>query len=1016
MIKGAVSRPIFTAVVFVILLIIGGVSFKNLPVDIYPDIELPQISVLTLYPGASSENVEKLITKPLEDVLGNIQNLKEINSTSMENVSVVTLTFEYGTDLTEAVNDVRDAIDLAAFALPRDAEKPRILKFSASMMPLVIASVRKLNPGVNLKKMIDDKISPRLSRIDGVGGVDAWGGIRDIQVRVKVDRVKMENLGISLQQVVGALMANNMDVPLGSVSALRKEIPVRVPAEFKSLQDIENTIVGFKGRDLIYLKDIAEVGFEPEERINYQRLNGYPSAVFAVTKRSGANTVAVARKVKEEIKRLNSELKEIEVKVFIDNSKFIVSSISNLSRTIGFAILLVILVTFLMLNNFRASVIVATVIPVSLVVAFIFLFYSGGSLNIISLSAIAITIGMVVDNAIVVLENIFHHRERGESRREASIFGTQEVIQAIIASTITTIVIFLPLFLVKGLVGVLFRQLAVTVPLILATSLFTSMTLTPMLSSKFLKMTDKESKIEKWFRNLENGYKRLLKFSLRRKKLVLTLFLLLFVVGILLFRFIDTEFMPAGDTGYIRGEIELPLGTPLDVTNQMVGRIEGIIKSFPEVELYTARAGKSSSGFGAILGRMESSAYGSFSIFLKPKSKRKRTTEEVVNALIDTVKKLPGIKRVNFDVSGFTGPMGMEAPIKVSIFGHNISKLDSLAHFYSDRFEEIKGVLNTDISLKRGNPEIWFVPDREKLSNLGLTIADISSTLRSGIYGVEAGKLRREGEEFEIFVSLDDSSRKDPGLLQSLLVQTRDGRKIPIGTLGKVEYRYGAFSIQRSGGERVVYINLKLKGASPQKVVKKVKDVFEEYKLPAGMGYKIEGTIKDQAETFSTMFFAIVLGMVLVFLVMAAQFESFLDPFIIMFSIPFAITGVSLIFFFTGATLSLMGMVGMLMLIGIVVNNAIVLVDYTNLLRLRGREVHEAVVEGAARRLRPVLMTALTTIFGLLPLAIGRGEGSEMWAPLGISVIGGLVVSTFVTLILVPVLYSVFESRIRRRA
>ncbi len=1016
MIKGSVKRPILTTVIFVILIIIGAVSLKSLPIDLYPNIEMPMISILTTYPGASAEDVEKQISKPLEDFLGSISNMKKITSTSQENLSVVTLEFDYGTDLTEATNDVRDALDFAKMTLPADADQPRLLKFSSSMMPIILGSIKAENPGVDLRKVMDEKISKMIGRVDGVGAVSLWGGIREMQVKIKIDKTKIENLDVSLQQIMGIVRANNFDIPAGNVRKGEKEFSVRVPGEFNSIDQIENLIVGFSGKSPIYLKDIADVTFEPAERINYVRLNGKPSPIFMVTKQSGANSIKVANGVVEEIKKINKEIPGVQLNVLVNNAESIVSSIRNLSMTILFAIILVIIVTLFLLNNLRASLIVASVIPVSLIVAFIFLFFSGGSLNIISLSAIAITIGMVVDNAIVVLENTFHHREKGESREEASIFGTQEVIQAITASTITTIVIFLPLFLVRGLVGILFKQLAATVPIILATSLFTSMTLAPMLSSKFLKIKREKNWNKRMFAAIERWYKNVLSGAILHKTWTLTVALIFFIIGLGLFKFVGTEFIPTGDIGFIEGDISMPLGTPLEETNRVMKRIEEIVKEkVPEAESYSSRVGRSSSGMGAIFGNAESPSSGRITIRLVPKKRRKRTSQDIAFLLQKEVEKIPGIQNLRFAASGGMNPMGMGSPIQISIFGDNLDETDQVAKELKDSLRNIRGISTVDISFQKGSPEMWVQLDRDKLNYYGLSVAQIGGVLRTGLQGSKIGNFRRGSDEYDIYISLNEPYKEDFRTLHNLLIQTSSGKKIPLGAVATIKQEYGPFTIEREENERVIYVNADIYGRSLGQITRDIKNLLKHITLPDGVHIKLGGQVENQAETFSTLFLAIILGIILVYLVMAAQFESFLDPFIIMFSVPFAIIGVSLAFYITGVTMSLMGMIGILMLIGIVVNNAIVLIDYVNILRMRGIGFHKAVIEGSARRLRPVLMTALTTIFGLLPLAISRGEGSEMWSPLGISVIGGLIVSTFVTLIIIPVIYSIFESGKKKR-
>ncbi len=1015
MIKGAVNRPVLTSVIFIIIILLGLIGLKSLPVEMYPNIEMPMLSVLTSYPGASAEDVETQITKVLENQLSGISNLKHITSISQENLSVVMLEFDYGTDLTEAANDTRDALDFARVLLPEDAEKPHLIKFKSSMMPVLILSARALNPGIDLTKIVENKVIKRLNRVKGVGGVSLWGGGTDMQVRVLVDQTKIDVLGIPFNQIIGALRANNMNIPVGEVYRGKKDLIARIPGKFTSLQEIREIPVGFiKGRR-IKLEDIAKVEFEPADRINYVRVNGKPGVMMGLYKKSGANTVEIAKLARKEIQEINRDYPGVDIKVVIDASEFITSSIKNLSLTILFAIILVILVTLIMLNNLRASLIIATVIPVSLIVAFVYLFFSKGSINIISLSALAITIGMVVDNAIVVIENIFHHREIGETDKESAIFGTQEVIQAITASTITTIVIFLPLLLVKGMVGVMFRQLAITVPIVLLTSLLVAVSLAPMLASKFLKIRKRTGWNERFFSALERWYRNVLTASINHRGRIIISAIIVFIIGIGLFKFINTEFFPEGDTGDIRGTIEMPLGTSLDATNQVVKRVEDLIrKEVPEATVVLSRTGRSRMGIGVLIGKTETSSAGTISIHLVKKSKRKRTTQEIAEKIQEEVNKIAGIKFSKFSVSSGMNPFEGEAPVNVELYGDNFQQTDSIAQIIKDKLKGIKGITSVEISRATGRPELWCEIDRGRLAYYGLSVAYVGQILRTAVYGSKTGKMDIKGDERTIFLSLDEPYRKDYRTLQNMLISTPAGKKIPLGNIISLKEHYGPFSIERKENERVVYIKAGIYGRPLGAVVKDVNASLGNMRLPAGVHTSYGGQITEQKESFQTLLLSVIIGIILVFLVMSAQFESFLDPFIIMFSVPFAVVGVSLAFYLTMKPLSLMGMVGIVMLVGIVVNNAIVMIDYINILRKRGRGLKEAVVEGATRRLRPVLMTTLTTIFGLLPLAISKGSGAEMWSPLGISVIGGLSISTFVTLILVPTLYTSFWKRRRR--
>jgi len=1022
-IKLAVKRPVFTVVVFAILLLAGFLSLTSLPLDLYPDITLPSISLITFYPGASTEEVEAQVVDPLEEAVSTIPDIKGIQSISQENVGAVIIEFEWGKNLDAATNDVRDKIDLAKMDFPEGVEEPMLWKFDVTMIPIVIIGAVSDDPTVDLKKVVEDRIAERLRKIEGVAAVPIWGGGKIRQVNIDVSKTKLDGYSLNLGQILNVLQSENVNVPAGSMELGKYKYLVRVPGEFADVKQIAEIPIATRMGSILRLRDVATVEDGYADQNNFVRIKGKDGVFFAINKRSGGNTVAVAQKVQAELERIEEDIPGVDLVVIRDLSDFISRSVSNLTRTILIAGALVIFITLVLLGNLSASLIIAVTIPVSLIVAFIFLYIRGASINIVSLSALAVAMGLVVDNAIVVLENIFHHRQKRETSFESSIFGASEVGQAILASTLTTVAIFVPLLLVRGFVSVLFSQFAFAVPIVLFASLFSATTLTPMLASRFLRMKARSNKSslsslgDRLFSMLESVYASLLKWALTHKWVPVVVAIVLFVIGLAGLGAVEKEFFPTTDEGFFEADIQLPLGTNLAITDSVISVIEKLVSErVPEAKVMLADGGESESGFGLIEGASESSSSGNLTVLLVDREKRKRTSEEIAFALTDEVKKFPGLRRGYFSTAGGGGPqMGSQRDLSVEIYGYDIETTDRLAEEIRARLELLPGLIGITVSRESSKPELWVKIDRERAHSYGLSLAQAAGYLRIALLGVEATTLRMAGDEIPVVVRLDKESRQYLHLFDTFLVPTPTGEFIPLGNIAEVATQPGPLSIEHEDKERVVKVEADLRGRPLGAAIKDVTRSLSETSIPRDVRVEIGGTAEQFQESFQTLFLALIVGIVLVYAVMAAQFESFLDPFIIMFAIPFAVTGVFLAFLITRRPLSIMGYVGLIMLTGIVVNNAIVLVDYTNILRRRGKNLMEAILDAGRRRLRPVLMTTFTTVFGLLPLAISRAEGAELWSPLGISVIGGLLFSTMVTLILVPVLYSIFERKAKKR-
>ncbi len=1009
---------------FIAILIFGVLCLTRLKLDMLPKITPPVISVITFYPGANASDVESNVTKYLEDELTTVNNLDEITSISKDNLSVVNCTFKWGTNLDTASNDVRDKVDLAKPKLPDDVEKSLIFKFSSSSFPIVIATVTATESYSQLYQITDKMIADPLKRVPGVGTVILRAGL-ERQINVFLHEDKLEAYHISVQRLKKILKAENINLPAGNLKTGRFDYNLRIMGRFKDPRELNNLVIGEHKGHILYLRDIATIRDSFKEQIEKAWGNGRPGMVLMIQKQSEANTVEVVDAVMAKLKKIERRIPhDVRIKIIIDSARDIKNSIRDLSKTVYFGGLLVIVVTLLFLRRFRSSLIIALTIPFSLIIAFIFLYIFGYTINIISIMSLSIAIGMVVDNAIVVLENIMRHLEEGESPRFASVFGASEVGLAISASTLTTVVVFVPLIFVKGISGIIFHQLAVVVTVTLLASLFTSLTLTPMLGAAWLgKQKTKKKNVfsflyslgEKILTFFENTYNKLLSFSLAHRWLIIVIGVLIFGFSLTLLRSTGSEFIPSMDSGDMEVNFRLKEGTRLEETEKVAKQIMHIFKTeIPEMDNYYAIVGQSREGVATALGFEEGSYVGRVGAKLVPKSQRKRSVKEVANAVRKDIEKIPGIKYLAIQVVSpveklFFG--GGRKPISLEVLGSDSKAIVRVAHQLKAMIEKIPGAVDVTTSERGTRPEIWIHLDRQKAAILGLNMALVADTVRTAFYGNDPTKFRDAGDDYDIFVRLDRNDRRTLSDIFNLTVYAATGKPIKLKNVARISERYGPIQIDRKNRQRIVTVDADTYGRSMGEVMRDIREKMNNLPLPPGIEIREGSDVKEQRKSFRDLRNLFLLGLILVFMVMAAQFESFRDPFVIMFAVPFALVGVIWAFFLTHTTLNLMSFIGIIMLIGIVVNNAIVLVDYTNILRKRGIPLFEAVKLAGTRRLRPVLMTTFTTIFGMLPMALSRGEGSEAWNPMGITVIGGLTVSTFVTLLIVPVLYTFFTRK-----
>lgn len=1035
----SVRRPVSITMLFLGIFALGLLSLKFLPIDLMPRVSLPAMAIVTIYPGASPEDVETLVTEVIEDYVATVPNLKEIESRSVENISVVNLRFNWGTDMGEAANDVRSRLDMAKRWLPEDIEPPALYKFDMDMWPILFYGVSANESYPRLRKLLEDKIINPLKRLPGVALVMIIGG-PEREIHVNVDKEKMESLGISLNQVIKAIQMENLTIPTGHIKFGMRDYTLRTPGEFRNLKEIEDLIVSFKFKDPlsaltfrdgavpVRLKEIASVEDSFKEKETVVRVNGKPGLIMFIQKQSGANTVEVADRVRKEMEKLQKRLpSDVELHLTVDASDFIRRSIENLRDAVLIGGILVIFVVFLFLREIKGSFIIGLSIPFSLIVAFIFLFLSGSSINMFSLFSLAIAIGMVVDDAIVIYENISRHHQSGASPENSAVEGASEVGLAVMASTFTIIAVFLPIIFIKGITGILFKELGLIVCVTILTSLLVSLTLTPMLASKLLKIKGgvpgfEKAYIfsEKVYNSIESLYERIVTIAIKKPGLVITTGSAIFVLSLFSARFIGTEFFPEEDQGQFNGSIELPTGTRVELTDRIMKEIEEVIKrEVPELKSIITRSGPTETGWGTLTGRREDTYTGMMMIRLIDKEKRKRTAKEIAHFLERKVREnVPGPVKVEFStqdpMAGVV--MGGLKAIAIEVYGDDLYQLKEAAEKIYEMVKRVPGTQAVSMSYEEAKPEKWVILDRNASMSFGLPFGFLATELRAGFEGIAASKFREKGEDYDIVVKLSREFRDEINDVRNfpLISPYGSSRSTRLLNVADIKDRVGPLEIRRKAQSRMIRVEADVFQRPLGDVVNDIRKRLSSVTIPEGVDVSFAGQIEEQREAFSALGLAFILAVFLVYAILAAQYESFLDPFIIMFAVPFAVTGVFLGLLITGHTLNIISIVGMVVLVGIVVKNSIVLVDYMNLLLRRGYKLEDAIRTGTKRRLRPVLMTAFTTMFGMVPLVLMKKEGAEAWRPLGIAVISGLFVSTLITLVFVPALYQVLKRKILR--
>ncbi len=1025
--ESAVRKPISTVLLFVGVIVFGLFSLMNLAVDQYPEIEIPQISVITMYPGANAADIETNITRVLEDNLNTVNNLKKLTSKSQDNVSMITVEFEYGSDLNEGANEIRDVVSRVQSMLPDDVDYPTIFKFSTSMIPVMMLAVTAEESYPALNKILDDKLVNVLNRVDGVGAVSVVGA-PEREIQINVDPTKLDAYGLSVEQLGQIIAAENVNIPSGTIDIGNNTYNIKADGEFKLSDELRKVVVSNLGGRTVMLTDVAEIRDTLEKATMDERVNGKRGVRVIFQKQSGSNTVDIVHQIQSRLPEIQRSLpKDVKMELIYEASQEITDAIGSLSETVMYAFIFVVLVVMIFLGRWRATFIICMTIPVSLICSFIYLFATGSTLNIISLSSLSIAIGMVVDDAIVVLENITSHIERGSNPKEAAIYATNEVWLSVIATTLVVVAVFLPLTMVPGMAGILFRELGWIVTIVVCVSTTAAISLTPMMSAYLLKLDGGVhdykglgviyKPIDRALEWLDNAYARALNWVVHHRRITFGSMMALFLASLGLVAQVPTEFFPPSDNSRISAIVKLEQNLSMEYTARVARQIDSIVYAkFPEVVIVSASAGANSSDNAFAAMQTTGSHIINYNMRLSDVGLRERTIYEISDLLRAELDGIPEVRQYTVTPGGMSGGMSGSATANIKVFGYDMDVTNAIANDLKERLGALEGTRDVQLSRDDLRPEYNVVFDRDRLSYYGMNRVTAAQAVRNRIDGLTASKYREDGDEYDIIVRYGEPFRTRVEDVENITLYNMQGRPVKLKEVGKVQEEYAAPEIQRENRQRVITVQSTLgAGVALGDVVAEIQELIADYPLPDGVDLEIGGTVEDQGDAFRDLLTLFALIVILVYIVMATQFESLKFPFIIMFTIPFAFTGVFLALWMTSTPLSLIALIGAIMLVGIVTKNGIVMVDYMNLLIERGSGVFDAVIAGGKSRLRPVLMTSFTTILGMLPLAIGTGAGSETWQPMGIAVIGGLTFSTILTLFIVPVLYSIMVNRAQRK-
>jgi HAE1 family hydrophobic/amphiphilic exporter-1 len=1022
-IEFSVKRRIAITMFTLIIVLFGLLAFRDLGIDLFPEIESPYITIITTYEGVGSEEIETGITRPIEEFVGSVAGVKTLNSISSEGISTITIEFNWGVNIDAAAQDVREKLSWVTEYLPKDADTPMVMKFNITNMPIIEYGVTGLENTMKLREYLRSNVKTKLERLDGISQVGLWGG-KEREIQILLDPAKLKVTGISLQQIKTAILYSNLSMSGGHVNIDQKEYLIRTSGYFDNLDQIRGIVVNTtKDGQIVHLSDIAEVKDGFKEIRGEERANREPTVILYVMKQSGANTVKATDAVLEKMKEIEKSAPP-SVKFFLvyNTGSIIKNSISNTGKDGVLGGIIAIFVVFIFLKAFRATVAIALAIPLSIITTFIGMNWLGYTFNIMTLGGLTLAVGLVVDDAIVVIENTFRHLEQGKPRDVAAIDGAKEVIMAVSASTFTTMAVFIPLSLAKNIAGMLARPLSFTVCLALAASLVVAFTIIPAIAaSLFKKEKEVYENIEEkgWVKKLNDKYEELLAIALRHKRRVLGVAFALLVVSLLLTKLLGGDFMPKGDYSIYALHITLPEGSLLSETNHVTKQIEEMFLARPEVIGVVSQVGQSQSSklSGQDSGVNKSTIY----IRFKSKDDRNKAMDVIVNEVRNHFPKLQGVD-YRFEDPAVNLMGGDSSPILIDVIGPDLDVLDKLSNEMMDKMATVPGLKDLKKSLKKRKPELHIQVDREEAARLGLSVYHIADAIQTAMQGTTVSFFREGGKEYDIMVKFNDEGNNSFDALKNVYVQSPMAAQvaasypslnlntvIPVSQVTKIAKTYGPISILRKNHERVVTIGATNFKRDIDSITKDVKAVLNTIKIPEGYTYEIGGQYEQMKKSQRDLGLAFLVAVLLIYMIMAAQFESLSQPFVVMFTMPLAFIGVVFGLLLTGNHLSVPSIMGLIILMGIVVKNGIVMIDYINQLRLKGVEKTEAIIRGAGIRLRPVLMTSLTAIVGMLPMAFSRGEGSETSSPMALSVSFGLLVSTMLTLFVIPSIYSIVE-------
>lgn len=1021
--KTAIKRPVSTIMLMLIIVVLGAVCFSRLPIDLYPKMEIPVAIVMVQYPNAAPTEIESLVTEPVEQQIATVENIKTISSYSMEGTSIVVAQFENGTDMNFASLGMREKVGLISDYLPDNAAEPMIITMDPTMMPVSQIYVSGDLSLDKLNSLVNDDVLPAIERSEGVASASSFGGTEK-EISIKLDQERLAGYGLTLTDISNMLAAENISLPSGDVEKGTKKLVVRTIGEFKTLDDVKHIPFVLPTSEVVYLQDLATIQETNKEQTSIGRVDKVPSIGISITKQSTANTVVVSKQVNKALDELKAAHPELNFTVSYDQADYIQKSITNVAETAIIACLLAILICFFFLRNVASTMIIAISIPTSIIATFILMYFTGLTMNVLSLSGLAVAIGMLVDDSIVVMENIYRIRDQGVGALEASMTGTKEVTMPVFAATMTKIAVFLPIVFVQGIAATIFKDFCYTIAFALVCSLLVALTVVPMLCSRLGNFKDMGTHVKvmghkydfKLLPLFERGlnyttakYLEFLRYSLHHRRKIVVWALIIMISSGVLVAFVGGELMPTSDEGSFTITVETPYGTSLDETDKIVSQIEDyVINNIPELKVCSISIGSSN------MYSISSANQSTVTVNLVDKQERKRSTTEIANQTSADLKDIVGAKLTVAESSSMSMSTG-SSPISIVLKGDDLETLKKISTDVQGIIKGVKGTINVSSDMEEGNPELRVMLQRNNAAQYGITSYQLAKALESALNGATATTLKSNGEETDIVLSLSDNYKESVENMKQIAISAPTGQLVTVGEIADFAYDNSPSQITRQDQVRTVTISSNISGRDLQSVSKDIEKAMSRYQMPAGYSYETGGDQKDMVESFTSLGYALMLSVLLIYMILASQFESLLQPLIIMMAIPFALTGAFMALFFTGTPLSLVAFLGIIMLGGIVVNNSILLIDFINQNKKIYPTREEAILNAGRFRIRPIVMTMLTTSLGLLPLSLGVGSGGELQAPMGITVIGGLIFSTVITLVIVPVFYSIMDDRHEKR-